>query len=234
MGEVVSAGLACVAPGTVIGKSDALGSYSITMLYMMTAADARPAPINKVSHFFAEPLRDYVLQGLGRRSACSRRAAWRRCASSASASWPRAASRSRSPPSTPTTRSPGGCCGRRSRLRRCDHRRPAHRPIPQRAYDVVYCALLLERVHHVELVLDRLVSALKPGGLLLLRTGDRYSAAALLDRLLPGPVRGRLVPVPPRHPRARSGRSTRRRSARRASPPTRCCAASSSPPAPPS
>jgi SAM-dependent methyltransferase len=62
-------------------------------------------------------------------------------------------------------------------------------PIPQRTYDVVYCALLLERVHHVELVLDRLVSALKPGGLLLLRTGDRRSAAALLDRLLPGPIR---------------------------------------------
>jgi SAM-dependent methyltransferase len=62
-------------------------------------------------------------------------------------------------------------------------------PIPQRTYDVVYCALLLERVHHVELVLDRLVSALKPGGLLLLRTGDRRSAAALLDRRLPGPVR---------------------------------------------
>src|ERR1700689_748386 len=62
-------------------------------------------------------------------------------------------------------------------------------PIPQRAYDVVYCALLLERVHHVELVLDRLVSALKPGGLLLLRTGDRRTASALLDRRLPGPVR---------------------------------------------
>jgi SAM-dependent methyltransferase len=62
-------------------------------------------------------------------------------------------------------------------------------PIPQRAYDVVYCALLLERVHHVELVLDRLVSALKPGGLLLLRTGDRRSAAARLDRMLPGPIR---------------------------------------------
>ena len=62
-------------------------------------------------------------------------------------------------------------------------------PIPQRAYDVVYCALLLERVHHVELVLDRLTSALKPGGLLLVRTGDRYSAAALLDRMLPGRVR---------------------------------------------
>jgi SAM-dependent methyltransferase len=63
-------------------------------------------------------------------------------------------------------------------------------PIPQRTYDVVYCALLLERVHHVELVLDRLVSALKPGGLLLLRTGDRHCSAALLDRLLPAPARG--------------------------------------------
>src|ERR1700758_2030812 len=62
-------------------------------------------------------------------------------------------------------------------------------PIPQRAYDVVYCALLLERVHHVELVLDRLTSALKPGGLLFLRTGDRYCAAALLDRMLPGMIR---------------------------------------------
>ena len=62
-------------------------------------------------------------------------------------------------------------------------------PIAQRAYDIVYCAGLLERVQHVELVLDRLVSALKPGGLLLIRTRDRYSAAALVDRLLPGPAR---------------------------------------------
>jgi SAM-dependent methyltransferase len=62
-------------------------------------------------------------------------------------------------------------------------------PIPQRAYDVVYCALLLERVRHVELVLDRLVSALKPGGLLLVRTGDRYTATAMLNRMLPGPAR---------------------------------------------
>jgi len=62
-------------------------------------------------------------------------------------------------------------------------------PIPQRAYDVVYCGLLLERVRHVELVLDRLTSALKPGGLLLVRTGDRQSAAALLDRMLPRMLR---------------------------------------------
>jgi SAM-dependent methyltransferase len=62
-------------------------------------------------------------------------------------------------------------------------------PIAPRKYDIVYCALLLERVEHVELVLDRLVGALKPGGLLLLRTGDRRSAAGLLDRKLPGPAR---------------------------------------------
>jgi len=62
-------------------------------------------------------------------------------------------------------------------------------PIPQRSYDIVYCALLLERVEHVDLVLDRLTSALKPGGLLLVRTGDRYTAAALLDRMLPGLAR---------------------------------------------
>jgi len=61
--------------------------------------------------------------------------------------------------------------------------------IPQRAYDVVYCAQLLERVRHVDLVLDRLTSALKPGGLLFVRTGDRYSAGALLDRMMPGMVR---------------------------------------------
>jgi len=62
-------------------------------------------------------------------------------------------------------------------------------PIPLRKYDIVYCSQLLERVEHVELVLDRLVGALKPGGLLLLRTGDRRSAAGLLDRLLPRPAR---------------------------------------------
>jgi 2-polyprenyl-3-methyl-5-hydroxy-6-metoxy-1,4-benzoquinol methylase len=93
--------------------------------------------------------------------------------------------------------------------------------IPQREYDVVYCALLLERVRHVDLVLDRLTAALKPGGLLLVRTGDRYTAAAVLDHLLPGPVRRAVwsrfrpgVPGP-------FSRFTKRRSARTASPPTR-------------
>jgi SAM-dependent methyltransferase len=62
-------------------------------------------------------------------------------------------------------------------------------PIPQRAFDVIYCARLLERVRNVEVVLDRLVSALKPGGLLLIRMGDRGTASALLDRRLPRPIR---------------------------------------------
>jgi SAM-dependent methyltransferase len=58
-------------------------------------------------------------------------------------------------------------------------------PIPPRAFDVVYCANLLERIEHVELVLDRLVSALRPGGLLLISTHDRQTAYAFLDRILP-------------------------------------------------
>lgn len=62
-------------------------------------------------------------------------------------------------------------------------------PLPPRGFDVVYCAGLLERVSHVELVLDRLNGALRPGGLLLIRVADRESAVGLLDRWLPRPVR---------------------------------------------
>src|ERR1700691_4892246 len=57
--------------------------------------------------------------------------------------------------------------------------------LPPRAFDVVYCANLLERIRHVEVVLDHLVAALKPGGLLMIRVGDRRAASALLDRRLP-------------------------------------------------
>jgi hypothetical protein len=39
-----------------------------------------------------------------------------------------------------------------------------------RSYDIVQCTLLVERIRHAELVLDRLTGALKPGGLLLLQT----------------------------------------------------------------
>jgi SAM-dependent methyltransferase len=62
-------------------------------------------------------------------------------------------------------------------------------PLPPRSFDVVYSAHLLDRIEHAELVLDRLVAALRPGGLLLLRFRDRQCAAALLDRILPAAAR---------------------------------------------
>jgi SAM-dependent methyltransferase len=62
-------------------------------------------------------------------------------------------------------------------------------PLAPRSFDVVHCSLLLERIGHAELVLDRFVQSLKPGGLLLLRTGDRDTAAGFLDRALPLPLR---------------------------------------------
>ncbi len=58
-------------------------------------------------------------------------------------------------------------------------------PLPPRSYDIVLCALLLQRIEHAELVLDRLIAALRPGGLLLLRFRDGGSAAGFLDRVLP-------------------------------------------------
>jgi SAM-dependent methyltransferase len=62
-------------------------------------------------------------------------------------------------------------------------------PLPPRSYDIVLCALLLQRIEHAELVLDRLVAAIRPGGLLLLRFSDRDSAAGFLDRVLPAVAR---------------------------------------------
>ena len=62
-------------------------------------------------------------------------------------------------------------------------------PLPPRSFDVVVCAGLLDRIQHAELVLDRFVDALKPGGLLLLQIGDRDSAAGFLDRKLPAALR---------------------------------------------
>jgi len=58
-------------------------------------------------------------------------------------------------------------------------------PLPSRDVGVIYSAHLLDRIQHVELVLDRLVAALKPGGILLLRFRDRECAAGVLDRRLP-------------------------------------------------
>lgn len=62
-------------------------------------------------------------------------------------------------------------------------------PLPPRSFDIVHCALLLQRISHAELVLDRFVEALRPGGLLLLQTGDRDCAVGFLDRVLPRPLR---------------------------------------------
>jgi hypothetical protein len=58
-----------------------------------------------------------------------------------------------------------------------------------RSVDFVQCSMLLHRIGHAELVLDRLVGALRPGGLLFLRTADRETAAGFLDRKLPEFVR---------------------------------------------
>jgi len=74
-------------------------------------------------------------------------------------------------------------------------------PIRPRSFDIVYCALLLDRIAHVELVLDRFTAALRPGGLLLLHIRDRDCAAGFLDRIAPQWVRralwARLNPGPP-------------------------------------
>lgn len=58
-------------------------------------------------------------------------------------------------------------------------------PLPPRAFDVVHASYLIERVPHAELVLDRFVAALKPGGLLLVHLRDRNTAFGFLDRTLP-------------------------------------------------
>ncbi|MEU9017591.1 class I SAM-dependent methyltransferase [Actinomadura sp. NPDC048394] len=58
-------------------------------------------------------------------------------------------------------------------------------PMPPRAYDIVHATYLVERVPHAELVLDRFVAALKPGGLLLVHLRDRNTAFGFLDRHLP-------------------------------------------------
>ena len=157
---------------------------------MTTAGRGSPGTQRMMSGFFAEPLRDYVLQCLGRpisllQAGCTA-------------------------PLRELALGELGEGGFEVSVTAVDTDHPLARkvladtatayddvivgdlrtvPIEQRAYDIVYCARLLERVQHVELVLDRLVSALKPGGLLLLRTTDRYSALAALDRLLPSSAR---------------------------------------------
>lgn len=67
-------------------------------------------------------------------------------------------------------------------------------PLVPRSFDIVHCAGLIERIEHVELVLDRLVAALKPGGILLLRMAERDGAVGLVERFaaaMPRPLRQR-------------------------------------------
>ncbi|WP_067483412.1 class I SAM-dependent methyltransferase [Actinomadura hibisca] len=75
-------------------------------------------------------------------------------------------------------------------------------PMPPRAYDVVYAPYVIERVPHAELVLDRMVAALKPGGLLMITLRDRNTAFGFLDRTLPPWLRETLWDEPggPRRP----------------------------------
>src|SRR5262249_26386003 len=167
-------------------KRIALSSYSTTIWYMTTAERGSAGSHRAAGRFFAEPVRDYVLQcpsqqvsvlqagclaplrelGIGELA----ESGFEISVTAVDADQPLARSVLRDTQTAYDDVITG------------DQRTV---PIPQRAYDVVYCALLLERVQHVELVLDRLTSALKPGGLLLVRTGDRYTASALLDRMLP-------------------------------------------------
>jgi SAM-dependent methyltransferase len=157
---------------------------------MTTAEQGSPGGQRTVSRFFAEPVRDYVLQSLGRpvsvlQAGCLAPPRELGIAELTDGGFA----------ITVTAVDADDPIARRVLL---DSRGAYDNvitgdlrtvSIPPRTYDVVYCARLLERVQHVALVLDRLNSALKPGGLLLIRTADRYSATALLDRLLPGPAR---------------------------------------------
>lgn len=56
---------------------------------------------------------------------------------------------------------------------------------PMRTFDIAYCSFLLEHIEGAEAVLDRLLKALKPGGLLLLRMPDRDSIYGFAARHTP-------------------------------------------------
>ncbi|SEK37624.1 class I SAM-dependent methyltransferase [Nonomuraea pusilla] len=62
-------------------------------------------------------------------------------------------------------------------------------PMPPRSYDVIQLSFLLERIRHAELVFDRMLRALRPGGLVLLRMRDRESAYGVVDRFAPSWLR---------------------------------------------
>jgi SAM-dependent methyltransferase len=68
-------------------------------------------------------------------------------------------------------------------------------PLAPRSFDIVHCPMLLDRITNAGLVFDRLVAALRPGGLLLVRTPDRQTAAGFLDRRLPRALRAAAWPA---------------------------------------
>jgi SAM-dependent methyltransferase len=57
--------------------------------------------------------------------------------------------------------------------------------VPKSSYDVVFSAFVLEHIKGARSVLDGMVDALRPGGLLILRVPDGDSVYAFLARLLP-------------------------------------------------
>ncbi|MEU6999614.1 methyltransferase domain-containing protein [Nonomuraea sp. NPDC046570] len=67
-------------------------------------------------------------------------------------------------------------------------------PLPPRSFDVIHIAFLLERIQHTELVLDRMLNALRPGGLMLVRMRDRESAYGVCARITPSWLRRLLWP----------------------------------------
>jgi SAM-dependent methyltransferase len=57
--------------------------------------------------------------------------------------------------------------------------------MPRESYDVVFSAFVLEHISGAQAVLDSMVGAVRPGGLLVLRIPDGEAVFAFLARLLP-------------------------------------------------
>ncbi len=58
-------------------------------------------------------------------------------------------------------------------------------PLRKSFYDVVFSAFVLEHIKGAESVLDGMVAALRPGGILILRIPDKHGVFGFLARLLP-------------------------------------------------
>lgn len=148
------------------------------------AAESEAERGRVVREMFAQPIRDYLYQVLGRPIAVLR-AGCRAPIEELGLEKLRASGYEISvttvDPDSPAGETAGTGSALRGDLRMV--------PLPPRSFDIVYCGFLLERIPHAALVLDRFVAALRPGGLLLLRVRDRDCAAAALDRMAPEPVR---------------------------------------------